>query len=63
MQSLTQSGAASEMDYALKEAERRKVMAHSAKCSAVGVAFVSLVAESLGSWSEGAVLRLVHLVG
>ena len=58
MQPLTQTGAASDRGHALKVGEERKMTAHNAQCQAAGVAFVPLVVETLGGWSQEAVLHI-----
>ena len=60
LQTLTLSGAASVKGYALKVAEERKMAAHSTGCRDAGVAFVPLVAETLGGWSEGAMCQALN---
>ena len=58
MQPLTQTGEASDRGYGLKVGEGRKMTAHNADCQAAGVAFVPLVVETLGGWSQEAVLHI-----
>ena len=61
LQPLTLSGAASVKGYALKVAEERKMAAHSTGCRDAGVAFVPLVAETLGGWSKEAVCQISRI--
>ena len=55
MQQLTQASAASTPGYALHVGEERKMAAHAEACRSVGVHFVSIVAETMGGWSELAI--------
>ena len=48
-------GAASTPGHALRVGEEWKMAAHAEACRAVGVLFVPLVVESLGSWSDEAI--------
>ena len=58
MQPLTQARAAAEPGFALKVAEARKMAAHNADCRAIGVAFVPIVAETLGGWSKDSIAQI-----
>ncbi len=54
LQQLTVNGAAATQGHALSVGEDRKAAAHAEACRSVGVAFIPLVAETLGGWSNRA---------
>ena len=66
MQPLTQASAASELGFALKVAEARKLATHNAKCRNIRVLFLPVVVETLGGWSLDSIAlisRIGKLVG
>ena len=54
LQQSTLQGAASTQGHALVVGAERKLAAHAVACHAAGIAFVPLVVESLGGWSNEA---------
>ena len=55
------AGAASVLGYAISVARERKMAAHSEACQSVGVSFVPMVVETLGSWDEEAVCTIIAI--
>ena len=64
LQQSTLQGAASTQGHALVVGAERKLAAHAVACHAAGIAFVPLVVESLGGWSnEAADLDTITKIG
>ena len=58
MQHLTLDDAATTPGHAFCVGGQRKMVAHAEACRSVGVHFVSVVAETLDVWSEGAIYTI-----
>lgn len=58
LQQQTVDGASTTPGYALKVGEDRKMAAHAEACHSIGVIFTPLVLETLGGWSEEAILTI-----
>jgi hypothetical protein len=61
LQPLTIQGAASSAGHALSVGEQRKMSAHAPACRAVGVSFIPLAFEALGSMSEATTTSLSRI--